>query len=98
MPSEPHLILGAALFCVGATGVVVRSNALSTLVGVQLMFNAANITFVVAAQRHAQVSGELAGLFVIVIGAAELAVGLAIAVGVARRGLSVDVDERPGRA
>ncbi|MEK7863046.1 MAG: NADH-quinone oxidoreductase subunit NuoK [Chloroflexota bacterium] len=98
MPTESYLILGAALFAIGATGVVLRSNALAMLVGVELMLNAANITFVAAAQRHAQVSGEIAALFVIVVAAAKLAVGLAIAVDLARRGLTADTDEHPGPA
>ena len=93
MPTEAYLLLGAALFALGVTGVVVRTNALSVLVAVELMLNAVNLTFVAAARRYAQLDGSIVAFFVITVAAAEVAVGLAIVIDLARRKTSVDVDE-----
>ena len=93
MPTEAYLILGAALFALGAAGVVTRPNALSVLIAVELMLNAVNLTFVAAARRYAQVDGGVIAFFVITVAAAEVAVGLGIIIDLARRKTSVDVDD-----
>ena len=93
MPTEAYLLLGAALFALGAAGVVTRTNALSVLVAVELMLNAVNLTFVAAARRFAQVDGGVIAFFVITVAAAEVAVGLGIIIDLARRKASVDVDD-----
>lgn len=93
MPTEAYLLLGAALFALGAAGVVTRTNALSVLIAVELMLNAVNLTFVAAARRFAQVDGGVIAFFVITVAAAEVAVGLAIIIDLARRKTSVDVDD-----
>ena len=92
MPTTAYLLLGALLFSLGAAGVVTRSNALSMLVSVELMLNAVNLTFVAAAKRFAELDGVIVAFFVIAVAAAEVAVGLAIVVDLARRHVSVDVD------
>ena len=93
MPTEGYLLLGAALFALGAAGVVVRTNALSVLIAVELMLNAVNLTFVAAARRYAQLDGTVVAFFVITVAVAELAVGIAIVIDLARRKTSIDVDE-----
>ena len=93
MPTEAYLLLGALLFALGAGGVVVRTNALSVLIAVELMLNAVNLTFVAAARRYAQLDGTVVAFFVITVAAAEVAVGLGIVIDLARRKASVDVDE-----
>ena len=93
MPTEAYLLLGAALFALGAAGVVMRTNALSVLIAVELMLNAVNLTFVAAARRYAQVDGSVIAFFVIAVAAAEVAVGLGIIIDLARRQTSVDVDD-----
>ena len=69
-----------------------RANALSMLISVELMLNAVNLTFVAAAKRFGELDGVIVAFFVIAVAAAEVAVGLAIIIDVARRHVSVDVD------
>ena len=92
MPTTAYLLLGALLFSLGAAGVITRTNALSMLVSVELMLNAVNLTFVAAARRTGQLDGVVVALFVIVVAAAEVAVGLAIVIDLARRHGVADVD------
>lgn len=92
MPTTAYLLLGALLFALGAAGVVMRANALSMLISVELMLNAVNLTFVAAAKRFGELDGVIVAFFVIAVAAAEVAVGLAIVIDVARRHVSVDVD------
>ncbi len=92
MPTTAYLLLGALLFARGAAGVIMRANALSMLISVELMLNAVNLTFVAAAKRFGELDGVIVAFFVIAVAAAEVAVGLAIIIDVARRHVSVDVD------
>ena len=93
MPTAAYLLLGACLFALGAYGVVARANALAMLVAVELMLNAVNLTFVAAARQFGELDGQVVAFFVIAVAAAEVAVGLAIIIDVARRRGTVDVDE-----
>lgn len=93
MPVQAYLLLGALLFSLGALGVVLRTNALAMLISVELMLNAVNVTFVAAAREFGELDGQLIAFFVIAVAAAEVAVGLAIIIDLARRKPSVDVDE-----
>jgi len=93
MPTAAYLLLGAFLFALGAYGVVARANALTMLVAVELMLNAVNLTFVAAARQFGELDGQVVAFFVIAVAAAEVAVGLAIVIDVARRRGSVDVDD-----
>lgn len=92
MPLAAYELLGALLFALGAMGVVLRANALSMLISVELMLNAVNLTFVAAARQYGQLDGQVISFFVIAVAAAEVGVGLAIVIDVARRRTSVDVD------
>jgi NADH-quinone oxidoreductase subunit K len=86
VPLEWYLILGAALFCAGAYGVLSRRNAVAVLMGVELMLNAVNINLV-AFWRHLEPSaatGQAFALFVYVVAAAEAAVGLALLIAIWR--------------
>ncbi|HVR88955.1 MAG TPA: NADH-quinone oxidoreductase subunit NuoK [Candidatus Limnocylindria bacterium] len=93
MPTQAYLYLGALLFALGALGVVLRTNALAMLVSVELMLNAVNLTFVAAAREFGDLDGQVIAFFVIAVAAAEVVVGLAIVIDVARRRPSTDVDE-----
>ncbi len=93
MPIQAYLLLGALLFSFGALGVVLRTNALAMLISVELMLNAVNVTFVAAAREFGELDGQIIAFFVIAVAAAEVAVGLAIVIDLARRKPSVDVDE-----
>lgn len=88
-----YLVVGALLFSVGAAGVLLRRNVLVILMCIELMLNAANLSFVTFARRLDDVTGQVAVFFVLVVAAAEVAVGLAIVVAIfrqRRRGATAD--------
>ena len=93
-PLEHMLILAAALFCIGLYTMLTRRNAVSILMGVELVLNAANINFVAFSQytRIGGSHGNLFSMFVILLAAAEAAVALAIIIGVYQNFGRVDVD------
>lgn len=96
-----YLTLAAVLFTIGAIGVVVRRNALTVLMSIELMLNAANLSFVsfsrfplkAGVTTDQAMGGHAAAFFVIATAAAEAAVGLAIIIAVFRRRQTTHVDE-----
>ncbi|HLA40600.1 MAG TPA: NADH-quinone oxidoreductase subunit NuoK [Candidatus Glassbacteria bacterium] len=90
---EHYLVVGALLFCLGILAVTTRRNAISVLIGVELILNAANVNLV-AFSRFADtgIDGQVFGVFVIVLAAAEAAVALAIVVNIYRHFQEVNVD------
>ena len=90
---EHYLIVGAILFVLGVYAVMTRRNAVALLMGVELILNASNINFVAFA-RHvdAGIEGHIMAAFVIVLAAAEAAVGLAIVLAMYRNYRTVHVD------
>jgi NADH-quinone oxidoreductase subunit K len=93
IPIEDFLTLGAALFTIGAVGVILRRNALIMLMSIELMLNAANLTLVAFGRSYHDSSAHAFAFMVIAVAAAEAAVGLAIVVGIFRNRRSVNVDE-----
>ena len=91
-----YMALAAALFVIGAAGMLLRRNALIMFMSVELMLNAVNLTFVAAGRELGVIDGQLAVLFVMVVAAAEVVVGLAIIVAVFRRRRTANVDELAG--
>ena len=93
-PLENMLVLAAILFCVGVYTILTRKNAVSILMGVELVLNAANVNFVAFSQltRHGGGDGGLFSVFVILLAAAEAAVALAIIIGIYQNVGRVDVD------
>lgn len=92
VPIEHYLVVAGILFVLGVVGVMVRRNAIVTLMSIELMLNAANLLLVVFARVHNDVGGQVMVFFVLTVAAAEAAVGLAILVAVYRRKGSIDVD------
>ncbi len=90
--SSWYLTVAAALFSIGAIGLLVRRNVLVMFMCVELMLNAVNLTFVAFAQAYG-VAGQVFVFFVMTVAAAEVAVGLAIIVNLFRLRESVFVDE-----
>jgi NADH-quinone oxidoreductase subunit K len=88
-----YLILAAALFAIGVAGVVVKRNALIMFMSVELMLNSVNLTFVAVSKELGMIEGQVAALFVMVVAAAEVTVGLAIIVAIFRKRSSANVDE-----
>ncbi len=87
------LYLSAVLFTIGAVTVLVRRNAIIVFMGVELMLNAANLTFVSFARSHGDIDGQVAALFVMLVAAAEVVVGLAIIMAIFRTRRSASVDD-----
>ncbi len=95
IPLSWYLILAAALFCIGAYGVLVRRNAIAILLGVELMLNAVNINLV-AFWRYldpALMAGQAFAVIVFAVAAAEVAVGLALIISIYRRKKTVVADD-----
>lgn len=93
MPVTYYIILSVILFTLGATGVLIRRNAIVIFMSVELMLNAANLAFVAFAKSYAALSGQIFVFFVMTVAAAEVAVGLALIVAIFRSKHSINVDE-----
>jgi NADH-quinone oxidoreductase subunit K len=91
-----YLALAAVIFVIGAGGLLLRRNALVMFMSVELMLNAANLSFVAAGRQLGLLDGQAAVFFVMVVAAAEVVVGLAIIVAVFRRRSTASVDELSG--
>jgi NADH-quinone oxidoreductase subunit K len=92
IPVDWYLYLSAALFMVGAAGMLVRRNLFIILFSLELMLNAVNINLVGFARFHEDLLGQNFVLFVMAIAAAEAAVGLAIATALFRNRQTLMVD------
>jgi NADH-quinone oxidoreductase subunit K len=91
----PELIVVIAAFAVfacGAVGVIYRKNPIAVLMSVELMINAAILVLILGSRVHGNAEGQSAGLLVLVLGAAEAVVGLALALALFRTEAKVDVD------
>jgi len=86
------LATSALLFGLGVTGLLIRKNPIAVLMSVELMLNAGNLLLVLGAHVHRQPSGVVAALLVLVLGAAEAVVGLALALAYFRARPQADVD------
>jgi NADH-quinone oxidoreductase subunit K len=93
VPIAHYLFFAALLFVAGMLGVVTRRNALSFFMSVELMLNAANVTFLAFARERLDVSGQAVAVLVMAVAAAEAAVGLAIVIAVFRTRGTTNVDE-----
>ncbi len=87
------LVFSAALFAIGVYGVLARRNAVLILMSIELMLNAVNLSFVTFSYHHKQVAGHLFTFFVMVVAAAEAAVGLAIILTVFKNRATLNIDE-----
>lgn len=87
-----YLYLAVILFAIGAATVLIRRNAIIVFMGIELMLNAVNLTFVTFARMNGSLDGQVIALFVMAVAAAEVVVGLAIIMAIyrARRSASVD--------
>jgi NADH-quinone oxidoreductase subunit K len=87
-----YVYLAILLFSIGAATVLTRRNAIIVFMGVELMLNATNLALVTFSRMHGSLDGQVMALFVMVVAAAEVVVGLAIIMAIfrARRSASVD--------
>jgi NADH-quinone oxidoreductase subunit K len=88
-----YLILAAAIFCLGMVGVMIRRNALVVFMSIELMLNAANLTFLAFARERGDATGHLSAFFIIAVAAAEASVGLAIVIALFRARGTVNIEE-----
>ena len=90
-----YLIVGAVLFTIGAVGLLIRRNVLVMFMCVELMLNAANLTFITFAGPRAldDIGGQSVVFFVMVVAAAEVVVGLGIIVAIYRRRAGASADD-----
>ena len=86
-----YMLLGGALFSLGAFGVLLRKNAIVILMCVELMLNGVNLTLVALSRQFSDTGAQVAVFFVMAVAAAEAAVGLAIVLAVFRNFRSVQV-------
>ena len=87
------LILSALLFTIGTVGVIVKRNVIAVFLCIELMLNAVNLSFVAFARFLGQVDGQIFVFFVMVVAAAEAAVGLAIILTVYKNRATLHVDD-----
>jgi NADH-quinone oxidoreductase subunit K len=85
--------VAAVLFTIGAVGLLVRRNVLVMFMCIELMLNAANLTFITFARALNDIGGQSVVFFVMVVAAAEVVVGLGIIVAIFRRRASASADD-----
>ena len=93
VPISWYLILSAVLFVMGVAGFLFKRNIITIFMSIELMLNAVNLSFVAFSYVLRQLSGQVFVFFVMVVAAAEAAVGLAIIIVVFRNRDSLNVDD-----
>jgi NADH-quinone oxidoreductase subunit K len=93
VPISWYLILSAILFALGVAGFLFRRNIITVFMCIELMLNAVNLSFVAFSNQHKLVSGQIFTFFVMVVAAAEAAVGLAIILTVFKNRETLNIDE-----
>jgi NADH-quinone oxidoreductase subunit K len=92
VPTHYYLVLSAILFGLGAVAFVFKRNIITIFMSIELMLNAVNLAFVAFSQGWNRLDGQIFVLFVIVVAAAEAAVGLGIIILIARNRHSLNVE------
>jgi NADH-quinone oxidoreductase subunit K len=92
IPTQYYVILSAILFGLGMFAFIFKRNIISIFMSIELMLNAVNLAFVAFSQAKGQLDGQIFVLFVIVVAAAEAAVGLGIIILIARNRQSLNVE------
>jgi len=93
VPIAYYLVLAAVLFSIGASAFLIKRNIITIFMSIELMLNAVNLTFVAFAHQWHQVAGQIFVFFVMVVAAAEAAVGLAIIIALFRVRQTLNVDQ-----
>ncbi len=87
------VVLSAILFAIGTVGALVRRNVIVVLMSIELMLNAVNLALVAFSRQWADAAGQMLVLMVIVVAAAEVAVGLGIVIALFRNRESLNVED-----
>ncbi len=93
VPVSWYLVLSAILFSMGVAGFLIRRNIITVFMCIELMLNAVNLSFVAFSYELKKIDGQLFTFFVMVVAAAEAAVGLAIILTVFRHRMSLEIDD-----
>ena len=93
VPLSWYLILSVVLFSLGVAGFLIRRNIITVFMSIELMLNAVNLSFVAFSYELKQVDGHIFSFFVMVVAAAEAAVGLAIILTIFKNRGSLQIDE-----
>jgi NADH-quinone oxidoreductase subunit K len=93
IPSSWYLILSALLFTLGVVGFLIKRSLITVFMSIELMLNAVNLSFVTFAHEWHQVKGQIFVFFVMMVAAAEAAVGLAIIIAIFRARATLNVDQ-----
>jgi NADH-quinone oxidoreductase subunit K len=92
-PLAWYLILSAILFVLGVAGFLFRRNIITVFMSIELMLNAVNLSFIAFAYKNGNNDGHIFSFFVMVVAAAEAAVGLAIILTVFKNRQTLEIDE-----
>jgi NADH-quinone oxidoreductase subunit K len=92
VPVSYYIVLSAVLFGLGVVGFIFKRNIITIFMAIELMLNAVNLAFVAFSRMLGQLQGQVYVFFVIVVAAAEAAVGLAIIILIARNRESLNVE------
>jgi len=93
IPTSHALMLAAVLFLIGTIGVLARRNLVFVLMSIEIMLSAAGLAFVAAGSKWHQPDGQVAFIFILVVAAAEVAIGLSLILRINHYFRSVDSDE-----
>ena len=93
IPNSWYLILSATLFTLGVIGFLIKRNLVTVFMSIELMLNAVNLSFVTFAHQWHAVKGQIFVFFVMMVAAAEAAVGLAIIIAIYRARATLNVDQ-----
>lgn len=93
IPISYYLILGAAIFAIGAAGVLVRRSALVVFMCVEMMLNSVNLTLIAMSKQWGNLNGQIFVFMIMAVAAAEVAVGLAILISHMRHTNTANIDE-----
>lgn len=93
VPTENYLVLSGILFTIGVIGVLVKRNPIVIFMCIEMMLNAANLSFIALGRHFGHVNGQMYVVFSLAVAAAEVSVGLGIIVAIFRTKETINVDE-----
>lgn len=93
IPLSHYLALSVILFCIGAAGFIFRRNIITVFMCIEVMLNAVNLAFIAFSRFLGNLDGQIFVFFVIVVAAAEAAVGLAIIIALHRNRKSLNIED-----
>jgi NADH-quinone oxidoreductase subunit K len=93
IPLSAYLILSAVLFGLGVAGFIYRKSIITVFMSIELMLNAVNLSFVTFSYENKNIDGHIYSFFVMVVAAAEAAVGLAIILTIFKNRGTLQIDE-----